>query len=59
MKYLLVITLVLLAFTQVLGINLEMFQANGTKTPTRSAAVSYEGSVIVGLVLSLIAYLFN
>jgi hypothetical protein len=58
MRNILVIALVLLAFTQVLGFNLEMFQGN-TTTSRKGAAVSYQGSVLVGLVLSLIAYLFN
>jgi hypothetical protein len=58
MRFLLVVALVLLAFTQVLGFNLEMFQGN-TTTSRKGAAVSYQGSVVVGLILSMIAYLFN
>jgi len=55
-----VIALVLLAFTQVLGFHLEMFQTNGTNgTTSKSSSASYQGSLITGFVLSLIAYLFN
>jgi hypothetical protein len=64
MKYLLVIALVLLTFTQVLGFNLEFFQTNGSNgtngtTSKKSSAVAYQGSLLVGFVLSLLAYLFN
>jgi len=59
MKSLLIFALILLSLTQVFAFNLDMFAVNGTTSPGKSSAVSYQGSIIVGFVLSLIAYLFN